>query len=127
MRADLNMRKGKMIAQGAHAAMAFLTRNGGIYQSDLESKPGFHVGQIKNLDELKHWLNESFTKVCLRVDSEEELLQIHQNAVSAGLISYLITDSGKTEFNGVSTRTCLAIGPHESSKIDGITGHLKLL
>jgi len=25
MRKDLNMRKGKMIAQGAHASMAFLT------------------------------------------------------------------------------------------------------
>ena len=28
MRTDLNMRKGKMIAQGSHASLAFLTRNG---------------------------------------------------------------------------------------------------
>lgn len=30
MRTDLNMRKGKMIAQGSHASIAFLTRKGKV-------------------------------------------------------------------------------------------------
>lgn len=39
----------------------------------------------------------------------------------------MITDSGKTEFHGRSTRTCLAIGPAAADRIDAITGHLELL
>jgi PTH2 family peptidyl-tRNA hydrolase len=39
----------------------------------------------------------------------------------------LIIDSGKTEFGGVPTKTCLAIGPDYSEKIDKVTGNLKLL
>jgi PTH2 family peptidyl-tRNA hydrolase len=36
-------------------------------------------------------------------------------------------DAGLTEFNGVPTKTCIAIGPNWSDEIDEITGHLKLL
>ena len=32
----------------------------------------------------------------------------------------------KTEFSGVPTRTCLAIGPDMGSKIDAVTGNLEL-
>ena len=39
----------------------------------------------------------------------------------------LITDAGHTEFHGVPTRTCLAIGPAWSDEIDAITGGLQLL
>jgi PTH2 family peptidyl-tRNA hydrolase len=67
------------------------------------------------------------SKVCCRVDSEEELMQIHDKALGAGLEVHLITDSGRTEFHGQPTRTCLAIGPDEAEKIDAITGHLPLL
>ena len=73
------------------------------------------------------WTNSGFTKICVRVDSEEELLAIHQKALNVNLESHLITDSGRTEFNGVPTNTCIAIGPDYSDTIDQITGHLKLL
>ena len=63
----------------------------------------------------------------MRVDSEEELMAVHDKAVAAGLVVHLITDSGKTEFHGVPTRTCLAIGPDEADKIDPVTGALQLL
>jgi PTH2 family peptidyl-tRNA hydrolase len=61
------------------------------------------------------------------VDSEEELMQIHDKALEAGLEVHLITDSGRTEFHGQPTRTCLAIGPDEADRIDAITGQLQLL
>jgi len=112
MRTDLGMRKGKMIAQGAHASMAFLTR------------------QIENVDlseAEQKWLKSSFAKICVRVDSEEELDQIHEKAKEKGLVVHEIIDSGKTEFKGLSTKTCLAIGPDYSEKIDEITGDLELL
>lgn len=72
-------------------------------------------------------MNGAFAKVCCRVDSEQELLDIHDRAVEAGLEVHLITDSGRTEFHGQPTRTCLAIGPAPAEEIDVITGHLQLL
>ena len=118
MRHDLKMRRGKQIAQGAHASMSFLCRR--LQNAGSVSLDNFPEDQ-------QAWLRGSFAKVCCRVDSEEELMAIHDKAVEAGLEVHLITDSGKTEFHGVPTRTCLAIGPDDAEKIDAITGQLQLL
>jgi len=135
MRKDLNMRKGKMIAQGSHASMAFLTRNGRI-QHDVEfGYNDFHTFTFMNgsdwirlfEDEINHWLANSFRKICVYVNSEEELEAVHQKALDSGLISHMIVDNGATEFNGVKTKTCCAIGPHVDGKFEGITDHLPLL
>lgn len=118
MRHDLKMRRGKQIAQGAHASMSFLCRR--LQESDSVSVNDFSEVQSA-------WLTGSFAKVCCRVNSEEELFEIHDKAQEAGLEVHLITDSGKTEFHDQPTNTCLAIGPDETEKIDTITGHLQLL
>ncbi len=108
MRNDLGMRKGKMCAQAAHASVGAV---------------------IANLDEprVKEWLAGPFTKVCVRVDSEEELMELVHRAKMANLIHCPIVDSGKTEFGGVPTLTCCAIGPDTDDALDPITGELKLL
>jgi PTH2 family peptidyl-tRNA hydrolase len=72
------------------------------------------------------WLEGLFTKVCVRVDSDEALLAVAEAAEKAGIRVEVITDSGRTEFAGVPTRTCLALGPDQASKIDQVTGHLEL-
>lgn len=118
IRHDLKMRRGKQIAQGAHAAMSFLCRR-------LQDKGSVALADFTDVERI--WLTGAFAKVCCRVNSEQELLEIHDKAVAAGLVVHLITDSGKTEFHGQPTRTCLAIGPDLSKKIDLITGHLELL
>jgi len=118
MRTDLNMRKGKMIAQGAHASLAFMTRR-------LERHPSSFQLSLSKAEQ--EWLETSFAKVCVKATSEEQLLEIYQKAKQAGLQAHLVTDSGKTEFHGVPTNTCLAIGPDYSNKIDPITGDLTLL
>ena len=118
MRHDLKMRRGKQIAQGAHASMSFLCRR--LQEAGSVSLDGL-------TDVQRAWLTGAFAKVCCRVDSEEELMQIHDKALEAGLEVHLITDSGRTEFHGQPTRTCLAIGPDEADKIDQITGQLQLL
>jgi PTH2 family peptidyl-tRNA hydrolase len=123
MRNDLNMRKGKMIAQGQHGSMAFITKN---LQWGITNEEGVWC-QIDLTPVAWEWLEGSFTKICVRVDSEEELLTIHQTALDAGLVSHLVTDNGLTEFGGVPTITCCAIGPDTDERIDPITGHLKLL
>ena len=118
VRHDLKMRRGKQIAQGAHASMAFLT-------SRLKVSGAVSMNEFD--EAAQAWLSGGFAKICCRVDSEDELLAIRDLASQQGLEVHVITDSGKTEFHGVPTNTCLAIGPDESSKIDAVTGELKLL
>lgn len=112
MRKDLRMRRGKEIAQGAHAAMSFLVKKALRKEDFTEAE--------------KAWMEGLFTKVCVRVESDEVLLAIARAAEQAGLRVEIITDVGKTEFGGVPTRTCLAIGPDLASKVDAVTGSLEL-
>lgn len=119
IRKDLNMRKGKMVAQGAHASM------GAIFSIANKEYFSLHVPILT--EAMRSWIYGKFTKVCVSVDSEQELVDLYNQAKTAGLISCLIEDAGLTEFGGVPTKTALAIGPDQSEKIDVITGHLKLL
>jgi PTH2 family peptidyl-tRNA hydrolase len=118
MRHDLEMRRGKQIAQGAHASMSFICRR---------LQEAGSVSLVDFTDAQRAWLTGAFAKVCCRVDSEEELMEMHDKAVEAGVEVHLITDSGKTEFHGEPTNTCLAIGPDDADRIDEITGDLQLL
>ena len=118
LRRDLQCRKGKMCAQSAHASLKAIL--------DICEKQDDKL--ILNLDDrLKPWIMGLFKKICVGVDSEQELISIYESAKSAGLICSIITDSGLTEFNGVPTLTAVAVGPDTSDKIDLITGHLKLM
>ena len=106
-----------MVAQGCHASVAAIL----IIQDGLEN-------YRRQWDEwLFYWLDSSFKKICVGADSEAELVRIHDEARAARLPVKLITDNGQTEFHGVLTRTCLAIGPAPCEEIDKITGGLKLL
>jgi PTH2 family peptidyl-tRNA hydrolase len=113
MRKDLNMRKGKMVAQGSHASMSFLTRR---------IQNGRPLTEIQ-----REWLKNSFTKICVSVDSEQELMDIARQAEDSNVECHVITDNGTTEFNGVPTKTCLALGPDKPEVLDKISGHLRLL
>lgn len=118
MRDDLNMRKGKMVAQGAHASMGAL-----LSQCD-------RVGDaimIPMNSNIGPWLTDSFTKVCVRITGQMELEKLVHKAKELGLPACLITDNGKTEFNGIPTVTCAAIGPGPAEIVDIVTCHLKLL
>ena len=120
IRKDLKMRTGKMCAQASHASMAFITRRIDYDECD-------YYKWSSDSKEIIHWLQNSFRKICVYVNSEQELLEIHQKAIDSGLISHIIEDNGATEFHGVKTLTCCAIGPHEDSKFEGLTDHLPLL
>lgn len=131
MRTDLNMRKGKMIAQGAHASMMFLTKTlrnvpdspeVPEYLRDTRPTYGMQFSSAQ-ID----WIYGNFKKICVQVKSEEELDAVFKAAADAHIDVHMCIDSGLTEFNGQPTKTCLAIGPDYSDKIDSITGNLKLL
>lgn len=119
------IRTGKLIAQGAHASMKFILDSGNFYQAELDHPEQFHADLDK--PHIKDWMNGIFTKICVSVDSEAELEEVYQKAKAAGLISSMIVDAGLTEFGGVPTKTCCAIGPNWSDEIDPITKHLPLL
>jgi PTH2 family peptidyl-tRNA hydrolase len=128
-RNDLKVRTGKKMAMSAHASMAFLTKEmcvSSVYGlvNELYTKG---VERMRYCKEIEHWLENSFRKIVCYVNSEEELLLVHQKALDNGLISHIIEDNGATEFNGVKTLTCCAIGPHYDDKFEGITDHLPLL
>ena len=130
MRKDLNMRKGKMIAQGAHASMAVilnLMKGQKFYGDDNEFISYEKTLRLDESGPLTDWIDGNFKKICLSVDSESHLLELHMMAMNAGLLCSLIQDSGLTEFGGVPTFTCIAIGPAKDEDIDKITGGLKLL
>jgi PTH2 family peptidyl-tRNA hydrolase len=107
VRKDLNMRKGKMCSQVAHASVR-----------TLEEHPDNPL--------MLEWLNTGMTKIVVGCNSEDELLQLYEQAKRTCDITALIRDAGKTEFDG-PTLTVLAIGPDREHKIDSITKDLKLL
>jgi len=122
VRKDLNMRKGKIAAQAAHASMKVLL-DSCIKSMDRRT----YIMLAHPANPWYHWLNGLFTKVVVGCDSEDELLDLYREASGEGIPTALITDAGKTEFHGEPTLTCIAIGPYYSEEIDEITGDLHLL
>jgi PTH2 family peptidyl-tRNA hydrolase len=122
MRSDLNMPKGKMCAQAAHASMAFLTKR-------LDPSCCYHpsASTVMLSEVEQRWLDESFVKIVVKVKSNFELIEVYDAACKINLVAHLVTDDGRTMFNGVRTNTCVAIGPDYADRIDYVTKDLKLL
>jgi len=121
---DNKIHTGKLIAQGAHASMKVFFDK--MRQDHLTTSTAFASKTIDFTEEELEWVDGIFTKVCLAVNSEKELLDIYSQAKEAKLNCSLIQDAGLTEFGGVKTYTCCAIGPNNSDAIDKITSNLSL-
>jgi peptidyl-tRNA hydrolase, PTH2 family len=102
----LQLPRGKLAAQVAHAAVAAF----------LESSKEIQ----------RRWLEEGMPKVVLRCDSAEALLALHAQAESANVPVADIRDAGHTVV-AADTLTCVGIGPASADLIDSITGGLKLV
>ena len=123
MRRDLGMRKGKLIAQGSHASLGALLK----FFEKIENRDTItYKVQFGKNSYLDQWLNGTFTKICLYVNSEEELDNIKRQCDEAKIPNALIVDAGLTEFHGNPTKTCIGIGPWLSEEIDKITADLPL-
>jgi len=107
VRTDLDMGRGKIAAQAAHAAVTAAL-------ASAES------------DDFVAWLADGQPKVVLRADSEQDLADIAQRARAAGLPVELVRDAGRTQL-APCTATCCAIGPAASARIDAVTSGLRLL
>mmetsp|Transcript_7598 Transcript_7598/g.19668 ORF Transcript_7598/g.19668 Transcript_7598/m.19668 type:complete len:175 (+) Transcript_7598:75-599(+) len=108
VRMDLKMGKGKVAAQCGHATL-------GCYQKAMKKSPKI----------LRAWEWSGQAKVCLKCDSEDEMVAMVAKAGQLKLPAYFVTDAGRTQI-AAGSRTVLGIlGP--SSEVNKITGHLKLL
>lgn len=125
MRKDLNMRKGKIAAQAGHAVLSVIFKKLNMldefFWSVEQDKVVFEGDKV-----LDDWFANSYTKICLYVNSEQELLDLKKKADSLGFVTSLIKDNGTTEFNGVPTYTCIAFEPLPAEKIDILTKDLPL-
>ncbi|MGI9006988.1 MAG: peptidyl-tRNA hydrolase Pth2 [Streptosporangiaceae bacterium] len=107
VRTDLDMGRGKIAAQVAHAAVAAALAGLGTPR-------------------LRRWLADGQPKVVLRAGGEDELTTLAERAVAAGLAVDVVRDAGRTQVLA-GTVTCCAIGPDDSGAIDAVTGSLSLL
>lgn len=130
MRRDLKMRKGKIAAQAGHAtceALLMALKKEGRLNELIITEEGMGLTTPAEISTpLTDWFRYGCAKICVYVDSEEELMTIAQNANKLGVIASVITDAGFTEFHGVPTKTCLALEPLPSDIADTLTGHLIL-
>ncbi|XP_017785092.1 PREDICTED: peptidyl-tRNA hydrolase 2, mitochondrial-like [Nicrophorus vespilloides] len=108
VRTDLKMQKGKVAAQCAHAGVA-------AYVKCLKKAP----------NALGKWIKYGQAKITVKIDSEEEMLELERGAKKLGILCCIIRDAGHTQVEPDS-RTVIAFGPAPRELIDQLTGHLKL-
>lgn len=121
IRRDLKMPKGKAIAQACHGLQLAL------FQNLLAKNDVTHQVTLQLDAAVFAWLfEEDYTKICVSVNSEEELLALHHKIAEAGIRCALVWDNGHTQFSGVKTLTALAIGPARSEVLDPFTKTLPL-
>ena len=150
MRRDLKMRKGKIAAQAGHACveavLLALVRDGRLDDIRVSGDDWIELAPTPIAMEdavfdaatgaidvpktavspLEAWFSDGVAKICVYVDSEEELLGLHHRAQEAGFVSALVRDAGYTEFHGEPTYTCLALEPLYPEQVDPLTGELPL-
>lgn len=124
VRHDLNMRRGKLAAQAGHGAEGVFTRRPEAVIRHLPD--GTRELAVPLSEDDYHWLMNDYKKVGVSVKSDAELVELHQQALAAGIRCTLVEDHGLTEFGGKRTRTVLALGPHAKARLDPLTGHLPL-
>ncbi len=109
VRDDLELSRGKMAVQVAHAAVSCA----------LKARRG-------KVNWFNAWLEEGQRKVVLRAAGLEELNELMARARSLGLTAELVSDAGLTEVPP-GTTTCLGVGPGPEELVDRVTGQLRLV
>ncbi|CAG2171875.1 unnamed protein product [Oppiella nova] len=109
--ASLEMGVGKIAAQVAHAAL-------GMHQLLLQDEHKFGESLIR-------WSEFGETKIVLKGESTQHLVELEKQALSAGLPSYLVQDAGRTQVKAGSTTVLCLYGQVDA--VDAVSGKLRLL
>ena len=132
IRRDLKMRKGKIAAQASHAcveatlmALAKEQRLNEVCVAENQNWVYLNHSH-EDTSALTNWFDAGVAKICVYVDSEEELLELANQGREQGFVVALIKDAGFTEFHGEPTFTCIAFEPLAAEDIDPLTGDLPL-
>lgn len=75
---------------------------------------------------VRRWDDSGCAKICLKVESERELMNLRKGSSVRGLNFYLVHDAGRTQI-AAGSATVLAIGPALVEEVDVLTSNLKLL
>src|SRR6266849_1559429 len=109
VRLDLDMGRGKVAVQCAHAAVS----------AAEEARNHLH-------NWWKAWMDEGQLKVALKVPDLESVLELERKGRSKGIPVHLVRDRGLTQVPP-GTITCLGLGPAPAEVVDSLTGNLALL
>ena len=109
VRTDLEMGRGKIAVQVAHAAIS-----------------AFENARKKHREWADAWLREGQCKIAVKVKSEKELMALEEMASDLGVSAIIIRDRGLTQLPP-DTATCIGIGPGPAKLVDRITRDLKLV
>ncbi|PSR85570.1 peptidyl-tRNA hydrolase PTH2-domain-containing protein [Coniella lustricola] len=118
VRTDLGMTKGKIAAQCSHATLACYKS---ISRESRKAGPKSAAARI-----LSRWERYGQAKVAVQVKTLDEMKELMGVARSLGITSEVIQDAGRTQIDPGSL-TVLGVGPAPKSKVDQVTGGLKLL
>jgi len=117
------MSKSEIAANAADAALKVVLDR--VNTSQIQN--GAFVAELRLTDEMGRAFQGRFEKTVVGCGSDIELRSIYDEAKSENIPCSLVMDSVKTETSGEPAITCTAVGPAASSKVDAITGHLKLI
>jgi len=109
VRTDINMSKGKLAVQVAHASVTC------AFKAYSDRRDWFE----------KWWMSGQ-KKIVLKAVDEKHLLELYEKARILDLPVDIIRDAGLTELTP-GTLTAICIGPAPSDLIDKVTGGLKTL
>lgn len=110
VREDLKMSTGKLAAQAGHAY------TDALYDAHDNHQDRFEAYRVEG------------SKVSLKIENEEKLLELYEGFKSLGLPCALVTDSQHvipgTAFDGSPIITAVGVGPIERHEIVELTGKL---
>jgi PTH2 family peptidyl-tRNA hydrolase len=109
VRTDLDMGKGKVAVQVAHASVSALEE-----------------ARKRHREWVEAWLAEGQCKIAVKAESEEDLVWLKEKARELDIPAAIVHDRGLTQLPP-DTATCVGIGPGPAAVIDKMTRDLKLL
>ena len=109
VRKDIEIPKGKLAVQVAHASVGLLVKN----------------ASIDTYNDIIEWFIEGQRKIVFKCENLDKIFEIAKNASEYDIPQYIVKDMACTVFEN-PTVTCIGLGPCTIEKMNLITKDLKL-